>query len=66
MQDAGNKSPDDDMSDGGGDNPQQGAHAGSGQPQALTDTSLAQGVPYLPLNSPVAASACTLGPACVR
>ena len=49
MQDAGNDFPDEDMSDGGGDDPQQGALAGAGQPQMLTDTSLAQdALPHLP------------------
>ena len=46
MEDASNDSPDDDMSDGGGD-PQQRALAMAGQPQMLTDMPLAQDAPDL-------------------
>ena len=48
MEDSGNDSPEDDLSDGGGNSPQQGALAGAGQPQMLTDTTLAQDAPHLP------------------
>ena len=50
MEDAGSDSlsPEEDMSDGGGDDPQQKGLAVAGQPQMLTDMSLATDAPYLP------------------